>query len=188
MIRIFQYSLEEGREHRRLMKELNEENRRYYKKFFLALHREAASIYKNPRAVSILPDIIEAQKSGLSASEYFGLPAEKLALEMVKELPNQKFLEGKFIWILAWFFGIFSGMIIMKLAHLSKISDLQLFLMGFVIFISFPLNILVQAVIERFLINKSFVTRSIISSLLSFIIVGSVMILTLTLIYQIAPF
>ncbi|CAM3112110.1 hypothetical protein GHI93_07635 [Lactococcus hircilactis] len=67
---------------------MTRENQKFLTDFIIASQEQAHNLGKNESGLDILSDIADAQKHGISAREYFGLSAEELAWQMVRELPN----------------------------------------------------------------------------------------------------
>ncbi|BDR59352.1 hypothetical protein [Xylocopilactobacillus apicola] len=75
-----------------LRKQLNQENQKYYED--LLLYMRLKGLTKNESALErqlmeILQDLIDAQKDGVSAAEYFGKNPQELADQILQETPLQ---------------------------------------------------------------------------------------------------
>lgn len=110
---------------------LDEENKTFYDDFLVYVR--ATSWLKDEKQVeemllSILQDILEAQKNGQTAASYFGKEPQKVADQLLKNLPNDPLSLAKML-----FYGFFGYLVVAFIPAISvpgKIIDVGSYLIA----------------------------------------------------------
>ena len=169
---------QERQENGAIFEQLTEENQRYLLKFTVAMVDQAVEFSKDESEVDIKADLLDAQRRGLSAEEFFGCSAEQLAQALAKNLPNQNPLKlalqaaGLDLLIYGLMTGLIWGMWHSSAAGWGKFGLLLL-----IIIMTSLVNVLVQVGLNRLLIEKSARTRKIASSLARLILIAVIALL-----------
>ncbi|MEO3946868.1 hypothetical protein [Gorillibacterium sp. CAU 1737] len=134
-------------QNRKLQKELNEENGKYYTDLVAYTRLKGSLLYKEQQVeeilLVILQDLLDAQRAGIGASDYFGKHPKQVADAMMRELPTAPFLQQ--IRYVLYVFGIYALFTILPgLVFPDESFDIGALLVSFLITILFVKMIVVE--------------------------------------------
>ncbi|WP_315167811.1 DUF1129 family protein [Metaclostridioides mangenotii] len=144
-----EYKIEKNNQ---LREQLNIENEEYYDDLLVYMRLKGGLFYDNDQIedilLVILDDIIDAQKDGISAYDYFGKNPKEVADAMMKEITPSSLL-SKFKYIMVVFGIYFLMTIFPSLVSPDKNLDIGKIFIGFIItsvFVIFILNSVKQSI------------------------------------------
>ncbi|MEG1487756.1 hypothetical protein [Lactococcus sp.] len=145
-------------ENKQIFNQLSKENQKYLTDFIKFSLQKAEELSKDTRELTIYPDVIDVQKDGLTAENFFGMSAKDLAEQMVKELPNKNIYKPA---ILSGIFSFICFYVIALLFFRNNLAQSNYWLYIGFIALGTLINSLLRLWIGRLLIEKSQIVRRI---------------------------
>ncbi|WP_027702780.1 DUF1129 family protein [Metaclostridioides mangenotii] len=138
-----------------LRKELNSENEEYYDDLLIYMRLKGGLLYDDDQIedilLVILDDMTDAQRDGVSASDYFGKDPKEVADAMMKEItPSSLLSRFKYVMIVFGFYFLMT--VFPSLVSPDKSFDIGKIFVGFLItsvFVMFILNNVKQSIYEE---------------------------------------
>ncbi len=138
-----------------LREQLNSENEEYYGDLLVYMRLKGGFLYDDEQIedilLVILDDMIDAQKNGIPASDYFGKKPKEVADSMMMEITPSSSL-SRFKYVMAVFGIYFLMTIFPSLVSPDKSFDIGKIFVGFLItlvFVTFILNSVKQSIYEE---------------------------------------
>jgi uncharacterized membrane-anchored protein len=155
-------------ENREVLEQLTEGNKKYYNQFILNLTNTSLEAGKNSQSLrNFAQEILDAQKAGKTAEEYFGLSAKELADQLVQELPNESF-RSTLLTVLA------TGLIITLTILIFEGNQWHLWYLYLIITLAWSALIDFTSIsLQRLFIKEKPATRNIIYWLVRVLLIGS---------------
>jgi hypothetical protein len=138
-----------------LRKELNSENEEYYDDLLIYMRLKGGLLYDDDKIedilLVILDDMTDAQRDGISASDYFSKNPKEVADAMMKEItPSSLLSRFKYVMIVFGFYFLMT--VFPSLVSPDKSFDIGKIFVGFLItsvFVMFILNNVKQSIYEE---------------------------------------